>query len=618
MISKTSKLFILSRDLTISTIVILLILKFNGFSDNAKLLAILIIYFTANVVLSLLFKTSIQLIKYTGLVSLKIIFLKEFIASICMVLILVLITEYEFFKIFEIVAYVFILNSIFILLPRFFKQKLIHYKRKKILPKKNIFIYGSGEAGVSVTKSLGYSNKAYYNILGYIDDDTSKVGSLIEGVYVYSIDYFLNFAKANSNLFLELIISSTKIPIKRKTEIILFCNEYKITVKTVPTVDDWIDDDFFDKKDLKKININDLINRDIIVVDINKIKLEVENKIILVTGAAGSIGSEITKQICKYNPKIIIAIDIAETPLHNLKLDISDKTLIAHTKIIYKTLSIIDYNGLKSVFDQYNPDIVYHAAAFKHVPLMEDNPKCAVENNIIGTFNLLKLVNENSTFKFIYISTDKAVNPTNVMGATKRFSELLVQYFSKLDSNKSIYVTTRFGNVLGSNGSVIPRFQQLIDNNTAITLTSAKITRYFMTIPEACSLVLDASTFGKNSQIFVFDMGKPVKILDLAKKMLLLNGLNPESEDYIKYIGLRPGEKLTEELLTESDNCLPTHNEKLFVAIPDDLKSSNILSGYNSLKKHIELNSDDHTIVKILKDYIPEFISNNSVFTSLD
>lgn len=618
MIFKTSNFFILCRDLTISTIVIFLILKFNGFSNNAKLLTILIIYFTINIVLSLLFKTSIQLIKYTGLVSFKIIFLKELIASICIALTLLLITEYEFFKIFELVVYLFILNSIFILLPRFFKQKLIHHKRKKKLPKKNIFIYGSGEAGVSVTKSLGYSNKAYYKILGYIDDDYSKVGSLIEGIYVYSIDYFLNFAKENSNLFLELIISSSKISIERKIEIILFCNEQKIIVKTVPTVDDWVNDDFFDKKDLKKININDLIERDTINVDINKIKLEVENKIILVTGAAGSIGSEITKQICKFNPKNIIAIDIAETPLHNLKLNINDKKIIENNKIIYKTLSITDYNGLKSVFDQYNPDIVYHAAAYKHVPMMEDNPKCAIENNIIGTFNLLSLVNENSTFKFIYVSTDKAVNPTNVMGATKRFSELLVQYFSKLNSNKSIYVTTRFGNVLGSNGSVIPRFQQLIDNNMPITLTSSEITRYFMTIPEACSLVLDASAFGENSQIFVFDMGKPVKILDLAKKMLLLNGLNPESEDHIKYIGLRPGEKLTEELLTESDNCLPTHNEKLYIAIPEDLKSSNILSGYNSLKKHIELNSDNYTIVKILKDNIPEFKSNNSVFTSLD
>lgn len=617
MIPKTSNLFILLRDSIISTIVILSILKCNDFSNNIKLLAISIIYFTINFVLSLLFKTSIQIIKYTGLISFKIIFLKELFTSIFLLLTLVLITEYKFFKIFEIVLYLSILNSIFILLPRFFKQKLIHLKRKKNLPKKNVFIYGSGEAGASVTKSLGYSNKAYYNILGYIDDDNSKVGSLIEGIFVYSIDHFLNFAKENSNLFLELIISSTKISIERKTEIVLFCNEHKIIVKTVPTVDDWIDDDFFDKKDLKKININDLIERDIITVDINKIKLEVANKIILVTGAAGSIGSEITKQICKYNPKMIIAIDIAETPLHNLKLDINDKKLNANN-IIYKTLSITDYNGLKSVFDQYNPDIVYHAAAFKHVPMMEDNPKCAVENNIIGTFNLLRLVNENSTFKFIYVSTDKAVNPTNVMGATKRFSELLVQYFSKLDSNKSIYVTTRFGNVLGSNGSVIPRFQQLIDNNMPITLTSPEITRYFMTIPEACSLVLDASTFGKNSQIFVFDMGKPVKILDLAKKMLLLNGLNPKNDDYIKYIGLRPGEKLTEELLTKSDNCLPTHNEKLYVAIPDDLKSSNILSGYNSLKKHIELNSDNHTIVKILKDNIPEFISNNSVFTSLD
>lgn len=615
---KTFNRLILISDLTISIIIIFLILKFNGFNNNTNLLTIISIYFAINYVLSLLYKTSIQLIKYTGLVSFKIIFVKEFVLSIFLLIILVFLTQNEIVKNLEIVFYTFILNPIFILAPRFIKQNSIHYQRKNKLPKKNIFIYGSGEAGVSVTKSLGYSNKAYYNILGYIDDDDSKVGSLIEGIYVYSIDYFLNFAKKNSNQFLELIISSRKISIKRKTEILLFCNENKISVKTVPSVDEWIDDKSFDKKDLKKIDINDLIERDIISVDTNKIKSEIESKTILITGAAGSIGSEITKQICKYNPKMVILIDIAETPLHDLKLNIQDKNLIASNKIIYITLSITDYNGLNDVFDKFSIDIVYHAAAYKHVPMMEDNPKCAVKNNIIGTYNLLRLVNENSTYKFIYVSTDKAVNPTNVMGATKRFSELLVQYYSKLDSNKTIYVTTRFGNVLGSNGSVIPRFQHLIDNNMPITLTSSEITRYFMTIPEACSLVLDASTFGENSQIFVFDMGKPVKILDLAKKMLLLNGLNPEIGDNIKYIGLRSGEKLTEELLTESDNCLPTHNEKLFVAIPDDHKSSNILNGLNLLKEQIELNSDNHSIVKNLKDYIPEFKSNNSVFESLD
>ena len=366
---------------------------------------------------------------------------------------------------------------------------------------------------------------------------------------------------------------------------------------------------------IRSFQIEDLLNREPICIENEEVRLIHENKSVLVTGGAGSIGSEIVRKVASYHPSKLVVVDQAETPLHEIQLEMNEK--FPEIDFEFILADITNKKRLESIFTKFNFDLVYHAAAYKHVPMIENNPHEAVWVNILGTKNLAKLSVQNKVKTFVMVSTDKAVNPTNVMGASKRSAELLVQSLQFLPENKTKFITTRFGNVLGSNGSVIPLFKKQIEAGGPITITHPDIVRYFMTISEACELVLQASTMGKGGEIFVFDMGEPVKIKDLAIKMIKLSGKEPEKDILLKYTGLRPGEKLYEELLSDDAKNLPTPHHKIMVSM-DPHKE------YNEIKDLIEqleaaaLSHDNNQIVRILKNMVPEFISNNSIFEKLD
>lgn len=481
------------------------------------------------------------------------------------------------------------------------------------MKKKSIFIYGAGEAGISTILSLGKFIEEL-KIIGFIDDDLNKVGSKINGIKVFSFKQFIEFDFGNSKT--EVIISSEFINNHKKESLIEFCSGKKIIVKKIPEYRFWTNENEFKPEKISKLKISDLLDRNEIKVNFQRIKSYLSEKVILVSGGAGSIGSQIVLSVVEYNPKKIIIIDFNENSLHDLELELKDLNFLNDYKIEFFTIDIKDKVSLSYVFEKFNPEIIFHAAAYKHVPMMEKNPLRAISNNILGTYNLLELSKNYNTSKFVFISTDKAINPTNIMGATKRYSECLVQFFA-LKNQNCIYVTTRFGNVLGSNGSVIPRFQSLIEKSQDLEVTHPDIIRYFMTIEEACNLVLEASTMAKNREIFVFDMGKPCKINDLAIKLIKLNGLEPNVDIKIKYTGLRPGEKLMEELLANDDNTVKTHHPKILKAKSRKNSYDIYIENLNLLKNCVEKNNSLEA-VKILKICLPEFKSNNSEYSIFD
>jgi FlaA1/EpsC-like NDP-sugar epimerase len=415
-----------------------------------------------------------------------------------------------------------------------------------------------------------------------------------------------------------LIIAEKSLTKEETIALVEECLEYNFKVFTVPLITDWEDQKQISNQ-VKNFDIEDLLERKPIVLDTKRISSQINNKTVLITGCAGSIGSEIVRQIINYQPIKIIILDQAESPLHSLKLEID--TLSKSIEIKTIIADIRNYETLERVFRNYEPNYVYHAAAYKHVPLMEENPAQAIFTNVLGTKNLVDLSGSYGVEKFVLISTDKAVNPSSVMGASKRIAEKYVQSYNfKLQekSNSSTkFITTRFGNVLGSNGSVVPLFSQQIQAGGPITITHPDIIRYFMTIPEACQLVLEAGAMGNGGEIYIFDMGKPVKIIDLANKMIRLAGFVPDKEIKIKIIGLRPGEKLYEELLNNSSKTLPTHNEKIMIGLEHAENFDNLEMDINELL-HTAKYSSNEEIVSMMKKIIPEFKSMNSVFETLD
>jgi FlaA1/EpsC-like NDP-sugar epimerase len=416
-----------------------------------------------------------------------------------------------------------------------------------------------------------------------------------------------------------LIIAEKSLTKEETVAIVEECLEYNFKVYTVPLITDWEDQKQISNQ-LKNFAIEDLLERKPIVLDNKAISGQINGKTILITGGAGSIGSEIVRQILKFNPNKIIILDQAESPLHNLKIEIAESK--GKVKIRSIIADVKDFAVMSKVFETYKPDVVYHAAAYKHVPLMEENPSQAIFTNVIGTKNLADLSNQFQVDKFVLISTDKAVNPSSVMGASKRIAEKYVQslnyYLSQSHhTHKTKYITTRFGNVLGSNGSIVPLFTKQIQEGGPITITHPEIIRYFMTIPEACQLVLEAGAMGNGGEIFIFDMGKPVKIIDLAKKMIRLAGFTPDNEIKIKIIGLRPGEKLYEELLNDTSKTLPTHNEKIMIG-QDHFDHYEEVNELVTALATVAKTADSNAIVVLMKKIVPEFKSMNSVFETLD
>ena len=476
---------------------------------------------------------------------------------------------------------------------------------------RNVLIFGAGEAGIITYGALNRDKKYNYDILGFVDDDPNKINKKIDRIKIY------DFSKIDEDFvnrydLSEVIISTQKIRPSRLLEITDKLLSLEVEIKIVPPLVTWIDGDL-QANQIKQVNIDDLLNRQQILIDNPIVKKEVNNKVVLVTGAAGSIGSEISRQIASYNVKHLVLIDQAESDLYNLQQELHQKGIQNFTAIV---ADVRGRKRMRTIFEQYKPHKVFHAAAYKHVPLMEDSPYEAIKVNILGTKKIADLAVEYKVERFVMVSTDKAVNPTNVMGATKRVAEMYISCLSK-KQKKTKFTTTRFGNVLGSNGSVIPLFKKQIKKGGPLTVTHKDITRYFMTIPEACRLVLEAGTMGKGGEIYIFDMGKSVKIYDLAKRMISLSGLKYPEDIDIEITGLRPGEKLYEELLADGENTVNTYHEKIMIAKTQKIDEDLILGVIHQLltTKNKLANIE---IVGLLKKMVPEFISNNSVFEKLD
>ena len=475
---------------------------------------------------------------------------------------------------------------------------------------KKILIFGAGNSGMITYDAISSDPQNSYLVIGFIDDNESKVGKKINLLPVYSLKKITS-ELVSKNSIEEVIVSIQNIEPTRLLQITGYLFDLGLHVKIVPPVQNWIDGDLSIGQ-IKNVNIEDLLGREPISIINPTLIDEYENKIILVTGAAGSIGSEICKKLSRYNYKKLILLDNSESALYDLQQDFRQRG-VENVDVI--VADVRNKTRIDQIFNQFKPKIVFHAAAYKHVPLMENNPYEAVSVNIGGTTNVADISVKHSVDKFVLISTDKAVNPTNVMGATKRIAELYVTCLKEKGHTK--FITTRFGNVLGSNGSVIPLFKKQIEKGGPLTVTHKDITRYFMTIPEACQLVLEAAAMGNGGEIFVFDMGEPVKIFNLATNMIILSGLRYPQDIDIKITGLRPGEKIYEELLADGENTTKTYHDKIMIAksrridVIDMEKQINKLSSLNSLTQPLE-------IVSYIKLLIPEYKSNNSTYEVLD
>jgi FlaA1/EpsC-like NDP-sugar epimerase len=492
--------------------------------------------------------------------------------------------------------------------------------RNASIAKTKVLIYGAGQLGVITKRTLDHDTSSRFKIVGFIDNDRSKAGKFLEGTKIYYGDENLESILEKGGID-QVIISIQDLTASRKTTIIETCLNYGVNVSSIPPVNKWINGEFGINQ-IKNVRIEDLLGRDAIELDNLLVSQQLKGKCIMVTGAAGSIGSELARQIIKLNPLKLILIDQAETPLYELEFEFRNELHLHNIHAVeFIVADICNEHYMRQLMDKLRPDKVFHAAAYKHVPLMESHPSQAVMNNVLGTKILADLSIEFGVSKFVMVSTDKAVNPTNVMGASKRIAEIYVQslnnHLSKKNNNHTRFITTRFGNVLGSNGSVIPVFRKQIENGGPITVTHPDITRYFMTIPEACQLVLEAGAMGKGGEIYIFDMGQSVKIIDLARKMIKLSGLEPDKDIHIQFTGLRPGEKIFEELLNDKENAMATHHPKIMIGKVRQYDFESVCDSINNLIISSSNESNDR-IVQVMKQIVPEFISNNSIYELLD
>lgn len=476
--------------------------------------------------------------------------------------------------------------------------------------KKNIVIFGAGEAGITTKRALDRDTESKYNVLAFFDEDPKKIGKNVESVFVFGYKEMADYFSKNEIAF--LIIAIQNLPPQKISEVTDVALQFNVKVLIVPPVMRWINGELSFKQ-IKKVKIEDLLDRDPIVLDETLVNRDLRNQTILITGAAGSIGSEIVRQVMNFNYKQLILIDNAETPTFYLQNECFIINRLRNIEI--KIVDICDSVRMDEIIAHYRPSIIFHAAAYKHVPLMEGNVNAAIKTNVEGTRLLADLAVKYEVKKFVMISTDKAVNPTNVMGASKRIAEIYVQSLN-FHQESTKFITTRFGNVLGSNGSVIPIFRQQIEEGGPITVTHPDVTRFFMTIPEACQLVINAGAMGQGGEIFIFDMGKSVRIYDLAIKMIKLSGLELGKDIQIEFIGLRPGEKLFEELLTIQENSIKTNHNKIMIAKVNPGQYQQVVEQIEEL---VTLkNSEPPIIVKKMKEIVPEFVSKNSEFEEMN
>lgn len=511
---------------------------------------------------------------------------------------------------YSIIILDFIISSAFLITFRMAVKMLYSELKNPRSERISVIIYGAGEAGVVTKRTLDRDADINYYVIAFVDDDRKKRGKRLEGTPIFHTSELA--AMLEKKICSHLIISIQNPEPANRRRVIETALSHEVKVLNVPPADSWINGELSFKQ-IKEVRIEELLGRNVIKLDDGKVENQLHGKTVLVTGAAGSIGSGLVRQIVHYHPELIIALDQAESPIYELEIELRRKFPKIPLEVVIG--DVRRKERMQRVFAKFQPQIVFHAAAYKHVPLMELNPSEAVLTNVMGTKILVDLSLSAKVEKFVLISTDKAVNPTNVMGSTKRVAEIYTQ--SQTQQSSTRFITTRFGNVLGSNGSVIPLFKRQIAEGGPVTVTDPEVTRYFMTIPEACQLVLEAGAMGEGGEIFVFDMGESVKIIDLAKQMIKLSGLELNRDIDIQYTGLRPGEKLYEELLNSEENTLPTHHPQIKIA---KVRSYDLEAMRQEVEQLISLfdsqNNDD--LVQKLKQIVPEYKSKNSEFSKFD
>ena len=483
---------------------------------------------------------------------------------------------------------------------------------KRSTERKRLLVLGISDHSVAIAGAILDNDNLPYEMVGFLTKRNDSKNAKILGMRILTQDKLISKTKEQLGIEGVLLLRERLEKAELEEWVNLFL-EKDIEIFQAPIVEE-----FSNKRieaNIRNLQIEDLLNREPICIANEELMKRHFEKTVLITGGAGSIGSEIVRQVAQYKPSLIVVLDQAETPLYEIEMEMLEKYPDINFRFILGDIS--NRHRLEPLFKKYDFSMVYHAAAYKHVPLIEKNPHEAILVNVLGTKNLATLSSKYKINRFVMISTDKAVNPTNVMGASKRAAELLVQALQDLPDNETKFITTRFGNVLGSNGSVIPHFKKQIEKGGPVTITHPEIVRYFMTIPEACELVLQAGTMGKGGEIFVFDMGQPVKIKDLAIRMIKLSGYEPDIDIKLTYTGLRPGEKLYEELLSDDTKNLPTPHEKIMVSLDPHMKYEEIETLANQITK-AALRRDKIEVVKLLKNIVPEFKSNNSVFEKLD
>lgn len=606
-----------------------------GHVTYTSIKTVLLTFLVINSIIFGMLKTYSGIVRYTSTQDAIRILFSVLVSNITFYVIGIsgLVNNTQINRIGQVVIINILFSFVLLITYRVLVKYLFSYIHNLKLNQKRVIVYGANETAISTKRILDQETSLNMNIVAFIDEDIRKRGKKVDNITIHplsDIERLIVSEKIN-----ELIIAKSDIDVNVRNTVVDVCLAHNVRVLNIPPITNWIGG-HLNPSQLQNIKIEDVLEREPIQVNNMLIEHQIQGKTILVTGAAGSIGSELVRQLIKYEPGLIVLNDIAETALHELQLELQD-TLDDSSKFVPFIGDVRNKERMILLFETYKPDYVYHAAAYKHVPMMENNPCEAINTNVLGTKTVADLSMKYGVDKFVMISTDKAVNPTNVMGASKRIAEMYVQSLIDFHNEDNIiindgmsiftdkvkgksrtkYITTRFGNVLGSNGSVIPRFKAQIQKGGPITVTHPEITRYFMTIPEACRLVLEAGSMGSGGEIYLFDMGKSVKIVDLAKKMIKLSGFVVNQDIKITFTGLRPGEKLYEELLNDAENTIPTHHEKIMIARVRK-------QSYMKINKHVhELVSlsasyNDSLVVRKMKEIVPEYKSNNSIFEEFD
>ena len=591
------------------------VLRFNFvLTDFEPKLAInqALIIVTIYAVFELLFRSYSGLIRHTTIIDIFIVFIATSSSLIVLLGLTLLGRKMGWSVTFNIPISIILIHYVTITLLLFFVRIIIKIGFQLLSTsgsKKNVLIFGAGDMGVIVKRLINSDIQSSYKISGFLDFSKRLQGKKLNGIPVFNPDV-LNSAFLLKHKIDTLILALENISPKRKSEIIRTAMDLDLKILETPAVDKWLNGQLHIGQ-IQKVKISDLLGRDPIKLNLELIGKGLKGKTILVTGAAGSIGSEIVRQLARFMTRKVVLIDQAETPMFHLGNELNDK--FSNMKFQLLLADVTNYEKMECIFQEFHPDIVFHAAAYKHVPLMEENPHEAIRVNVGGTKIIAELSVKYGVTKFVMISTDKSVNPSNVMGASKRLCEMIIQSRAQQTGMKTQFVITRFGNVLGSNGSVIPIFSKQIEEGGPVTVTHPEVTRYFMTIPEACELVLEAGFMGKGGEIFIFDMGKQIRIADLANHLIQLSGLIPGKDIQIVYTGLRPGEKLYEELLSGNENSIPTHNQKINIAQIEKVDCKEVLLKIDDLLKNLYTKSPQQ-VVEFIRDMVPEYKSDNGKY----